>query len=189
MKKISLVAAVLLMSNFVFAQTPKLGIRAGVNTAKFGGDGNNSQTYVGINAGADLAIPVSRNFSFQPEVAYSELGAKGTQGGVEVKNKLSYLTIPVLAKYTFPTSGFSIYAGPQVGYILSARAKSSLGTVDIKDGFQSTDFSGVFGFEFMFPQTPLYLSARYQLGFTDIDKSNNVKLNNNSGTFLLGFRL
>jgi hypothetical protein len=196
MKKLVLSLTAVVFAACSFAQTTStstgktgIGIRAGVNLSKFGGDAEGTKNHTGLNIGLDYAIPLGTSFAIQPEVAYSELGAKYDLAGMEAKEKLTYITVPILAKYTFATSGFSLYAGPQLGIMMSAKVKGLPGgTVDVKEEYNTTDFSGVFGLEFLIPNTGLFLSGRYQLGFSNINKDGNGKLNNNAATILVGYR-
>ena len=55
-------------------------------------------------------IPIANRFSFQPELLYSGQGSSVN---------LNYLNIPLMAKYNL-TKEFSLEAGPQIGFLLSA---------------------------------------------------------------------
>ena len=93
-----------------------------------------------FNGGALVNIPVSSQFSVQPEVVYSSEGAKATGG----KISLNYVNIPVLFQYN--NSGFYGELGPQLGILTSAKAKPDDGDdTDIKDVLKSTNFSLAIG--------------------------------------------
>ena len=56
--------------------------------------------------------------------------------------KLSYLNIPLMAKY-YVAEGFSLEAGPQIGFLLSAKDDYNdwrYGEDDIKEDVKGTDF-------------------------------------------------
>ncbi len=184
MKQLYLVLSAIFFTSIGFAQLPGVGIRGGINVAKYGGEVGSLESAVGINIGVDLNLPLGPSFSLQPEVAYSEMGAKGGGG---MSQKLSYIAIPVLGKYEFVGSGFSLYAGPQIGILTGAKMKSAAGSINIKEVFNTTDVAAVLGLEFKIPVTSLFVSARYQFGLTDIDKDD-AKLTNNGATLLLGWR-
>ncbi len=195
MKRTLLTLAAIAVTAVSFAQSKgsgsmsgtTFGVRAGINLAKFGGDAPDSKFNTGLNIGVDAVIPVATSFAIQPELAYSEMGDKQTFMGVDIKTKITYLTLPVLGKYTFSTSGFSLYLGPQLGIRMGAKSKSPAGSVDIKEGLNTVDIAGVFGMEFMIPNTGFLLSGRYQLGFSDIAKDAS-KVNNNGASILVGYR-
>jgi hypothetical protein len=89
-----------------------------------GGDnGGLTAIYFGVYA----EIPVSEAFSIQPELLYSRQG--GTQDGslvfqegnvnYESTFNLSYLTVPIMAKF-YVAKGLSLEAGPQIGFLLKS---------------------------------------------------------------------
>ncbi|RXK81240.1 porin family protein [Filimonas effusa] len=171
------------------------GLKAGININTMVGSSNNPlsdrSSLVGLNAGVFANFHVSEQFGIQPELAWSTLGAKfeGTLVGMHYKEKqlLNYLTLPVLAKYTLANSGFSLYAGPQIGFLLSAKSKRSDIAYSNKDNYKSTDFAGVAGVEFEFPHTPFNISGRYQFGITEVGEVGSAR--NNAATFTVGYRL
>ncbi|GGH64986.1 hypothetical protein HNQ91_002178 [Filimonas zeae] len=207
-KSLLLVAAFACTGLFSFAQTTSsksqplsFGLKAGVNLATITGNngaGDGKSSLVGLNGGAFATFHVSESFGIQPELTWSTLGVKykGTFLGSNFTSKqlLNYLTLPVLAKYTFAGSGFSLYAGPQIGYLLSAKLKTSnedgSGSISNKDAFKSTDFGAVAGVEFEIPNTPLNVSGRYQFGLTKIGDNTGAGDNKNAAaTFTVGYRL
>jgi hypothetical protein len=194
------------------------GIKAGVNLSSFNykssfSDGvpadaisinltGNRTTFIG---GGFITIPISGGFKLQSELLYAGLGGKKYQTTIFDANssesdslnlKFSYLAIPVLAKYRFGQSGFSVLAGPQIGILLSA--KDDLYGTDIKSTFKDTDFSGVVGAEYALP-IGINFSARYQLGFSNILKGQtsgttttgtySTSLKNNAFAITVGYKL
>lgn len=203
-KSLLLVAAFACTGVFSFAQTKSsaksqpvsLGVKAGVNVATITGNngaGDSKSSLPGLNAGVFATFHVSESFGIQPELTWSTLGVKykGSLLGnsYSYKQVFNYLTLPVLAKYTIAGSGFSLYAGPQLGYLLSAKRKSGDVSLSNKDGFNSTDFSAVTGFEFEFPNTRFNVSGRYQFGLTKIGDNNAGDNKNAAATFTVGYRL
>ena len=104
----------------------------------------------------------SEKFSFQPEIMYSR---QGYSFGDDIV-ALNYLNIPLMGKY-YITKGFSVEAGPQIGFLLSAKNEKT----DVKDLFNTFDFGLNFGLGYKF-ENGLNFGARYNLGLTDI---NNVE--------------
>ena len=108
-------------------------------------------------------------FALQPELWYLGKGAEGTSGGEASDVSLSYLEVPVLAKYTFESGGFKpfLIAGPYIGLNMSAE----LNNEDIDEFIEAMDFGLVLGAggEFALqPKTALFFTLRYSLGLTEI---------------------
>lgn len=176
MKKVVLFFAIAIAAFSANAQKVKFGVKAGINVnqiaAKFDGESDNSDSKVGFYAGGLAEIGVSENFAVQPELLFSMVGGKED----DTKLNLSYISVPVLAKYK--VEGFSIYLGPQVGFLMAAKAKNDDESQDIKDSFKSIDFAGVLGAGYTM-ENGFGFDARYQLGLSNIldggDSDNSYK--------------
>lgn len=194
--------ATLFVAQFATAQVSvksplktRFGIKAGINlanvTIKSSGLTVSPSSRIAPVGGIYVTLPIGiGGFQIQPELLYSGQGYKidGTEGGIGSTN---YFVVPVLAKYSVLSSGFAFYAGPQFGYLISAKETPTGGTsIDVKDGYKSTDIAGVAGVEYNFP-IKLNLSARYQFGLSNVIKetSPDESLKNNSFTFTVGFNI
>lgn len=179
MKKL-LILPLIVLSTGLFAQKFQLGVKGGINISNFANSNFDKSSLVGFHAGGILAFLIGNNFAIQPEVLFSTQGAKinsNTEGG---DYKVSYLTVPVLAKYRF-NGGFYLEAGPQVGFKLSENvpknqsintfAKNLDVSADAGLGFHS---NGGFG-----------IGARYCLG---ISKVGNFDATTNSENWSPNFR-
>ncbi len=169
MKKISFIILTFIVLATTASAQVKFGGKAGINIAKLSGksegETQNLDSKVGLHIGGLVEIPVTENFSVMPELNFDQLGGKQSVSSFETKLLMNYLSVPVLAKYN--VGGLGIYAGPQVGLLLSAKAKVDSEEEDIKDQFKSTDFSAVFGAEYNLPYG-IFVSARYNLGLTKV---------------------
>lgn len=170
MKKVILAAFVLGTCTAAIAQQQlKFGPKAGVNFANLSGV-DNTEMKTGFHVGAVAEINFNEKFSIQPEVIYSAQGAKGMLNNIEGKANLDYINIPILAKY-YIVDGFSVEAGPQVGFLVKAEGKGTVNnvsvTTDVKDNFKSTDFGLGFGLAYDLP-VGMFVNARYNLGLSDI---------------------
>ena len=172
MKKILLFAIMASATTFAGAQV-KFGAKAGLNLSNVNVSpaepGVSYKIAPGFNAGLLANISLPGKFSLQPEVVYSSQGTKMTSPDGDGNINLGYVNVPVLVKYK-TASGLFIEAGPQAGFLLSAKAKSSGVSTDIKDSFKSTDISGVFGIGYMSPLN-IGVDARYNLGLSNLDKN------------------
>ncbi|HEU4790930.1 MAG TPA: porin family protein [Flavobacterium sp.] len=158
MKKIILSAVAVLAFGFTNAQEVKFGVKAALNVANLTGDVDNASSIVGFQVGGFAEIKLSEKFAIQPEVLYSAQGAK-SEG--ETFN-LGYINIPVLAKY-YVAKSFSLEAGPQIGFLTSAKIESE----DVKDFVSSTDFSLNLGAGYDFTEN-LSAGLRYNFGLTNV---------------------
>lgn len=186
MKKITLAVITVLSFGFANAQDVKFGAKAALNVASLTGDVDNVSSLVGFQIGAFAEFKLSDKFAFQPELMYSTQGAKesaseyieGYNVDVDMKSKLGYLNVPLMLKY-YAAPKFSLEFGPQVGFLLSAKADVDFlmnidgmdvpgsTTVDIKDQMSSLDFGFNFGLGYDFTEK-FTAGVRYNLGLSNI---------------------
>ena len=125
--------------------------KAGLNIAKITGkDVDGYKSKAGLHVGGIVNIPVQSGFSIQPELYFSSEGARW--GGFDdSKTSLSYLRLPLLAKYTH-SSGFFAETGPQLGILISAKDKEDKETTDVKEYLKKTEFSWALGAGYAFSE-------------------------------------
>lgn len=179
MKKTLLsVIVILVMGTGAKAQID-IGLKAGVNLASYAGDeaeGSKFESVTGFHIGAVADFKIGETFSIQPEIVYSQQGAKRAHNtlGLHAEENLSYLNVPVALKYHLK-KGLSVEAGPQVGILLSAESEvllsgsNSLVRTDSKDAFETVDF-GVFGGVGYALPFGVFFQARYAAGISSIVK-------------------
>jgi hypothetical protein len=127
------------------------------------------QTKIGFNAGVLAHIHTGNEFwAFQPEAYYSSEGAK-SKSNSNVSTNLGYINVPILVQYMF-NNGFRLEAGPQVGFLISAKNKVNDNSTDIKDNLQSAVFSIPAGVGYL-TSTGLGFDARYNFGISNFNKS------------------
>lgn len=225
MKKFILLITMLTITVLGFSQQKKVrfGIHGGINIANI----NSKFTYsnfgtsyttdlpfssiIGLTGGVHAEIHLGNNFYLQPELSYSQLGAKNVSSNsdttissqqLELKSILHYMVLPVLVKYKLAKTGASIFVGPQYGYLLGVTNKINSTTINEEDNSNyKSDISGIFGAEYYFP-IRIGISARYQLGITNIQKpeyfdtstlpqgvvANSISVRNSAFTFTIGYR-
>ena len=185
-----------LLSAFVLTScvTPKFGVRGGANFATITGDDtDNLDSRIGVFFGglAEFEV-VADKFSIQPELLYSMQGAEySDSGGFDGRFKLDYLNVPVMAK-VYVADGFFLEAGPQIGFLLSAKDEYDepiSGEDDIKDFIKSTDIGGNVGLGYQFG-SGLNFNARYNFGLSDFNdlEDSSETLKNGVFSFGVGFR-
>ena len=187
---ITLLTAIL-FTGFVSAQHSSspaghvnLGIKGGLNAYTIhADDGSTYDPRIGFNIGLLGHIHLGHHFAIQPEILYSAQGAKYTAGSETTRYNLDYINVPVLFQYMFD-KGFRIQAGPQVGFLASAKYIDNQGTTDQKNYIKPIDWAVSLGMSYIFPPTGLGIDARFNMGLTNIDK-NTTAVSTNRG-FQLG---
>ncbi len=183
-----ILAGALVFAAFSNAQAQDInwGIKAGVNYTTISSEIATDYIF-GYHAGLTSDYKLSPKFALQPELIYSLEGAESSFEiemdefffKTEQKIKLGYLNLPVMAKF-YAAEGFSLQAGPQLGYLVSAKNEYEIssnfsedfdlnesGTEDIKNELKKISLGINFGLGYDF-QNKLFLQARYHVGLTDI---------------------
>ncbi len=200
MKKILTFIALVAVCFCVNAQQEfKIGPKAGVNFAKLSNT-SKSKVLTGFYLGAVGELKITDRFSVQPEIVYSTQGAKNVYSesllGVNYQHhnhdKVSYINIPVLAKY-YITNALSIEVGPQFGFLVDATNKDRITangievkqTRDFKDEVNSFDFGLAGGLAYDLANG-FFVNARYNFGLTNVGKSNYYYGDSKNRVFQLG---
>lgn len=174
MKKVVLILLSLIGFATANAQIT-FGPKAGLNVATIvGKDVEGYKSKTGFHIGGQAMIPVKGAFAVQPELYFSTQGAKWT--GYEGKggqSKLSYINLPVLAKYN-SKYGFFAETGPQIGMLLSAVDDYVyIEDDDFKDKAKKLDFAWAIGVGYL-SKYGIGINARYNIGlnkFWDEEKN------------------
>jgi len=181
---------------------PKFGIKGGVNFSNlYVSNVQNENLKVGVNAGFFAKLPIIGGISIQPELLYSNKGAKdryqSAQGSGEYRFNLNYIETPLLLVFNL-TPNFNLNAGGYAAYLVSANVKdlhhdgSITGVVDLNaDSFYRLDYGLVGGLGV--DMGNLILGARYNYGLQNIGRSGTLSgdLTKNSrnsvATVFIGF--
>jgi hypothetical protein len=157
------------------AQDSSWGVKGGVNFATLhSGEGPDIpfEYRVGLAAGGFFTWPIGSHLDVQPEALYSQSGATLDVLGVESVIKIDYLATPILVRYRLQSSGggLVLFAGPSLGFKLSAKAVSEFGDLttkdDIGDEIESVDYGVVFGAGW--ESGRLTIDGRYTWGVSNI---------------------
>ncbi len=170
MKKIILSVIVLATTFHVSQAQVNVGFKGGIGMFNFTGDDADGdfKSKMGIMAGIYAAIPVGETFAVAPELQFSGQGAKATYLSTTIKYNVNYLNVPIMLQYRNPT-GFIAETGPQIGFLMSAKADDGNSTEDMKDTFKSSAFSWGIGLGYK-SSLGLGISARYNLSLNSIAK-------------------
>lgn len=164
------------------------GIMAGVNFAKLGGENvTGASNRTGLVAGAYADWRLADAFSIRPELLYSMEGAKASNidgNGADGTLELGYLRLPVLLRYTIPTTRDThpfLALGPSFGIELQCDASATSGGASVSvscdaandqlgGGFakKTFDVSGKLeaGIDFRLGRQMLTIGGAYSHGFT-----------------------
>jgi len=191
MKRIFLaVSMVTLFAAGAAAQGISGGLKAGLNLANMNGDDvEDTDMKIGYHFGGYAKIGITEAFSVQPELLFNAVGAKSSQDGLDADYKFNYVSVPVMLGYSF--GKISIQAGPQIGFLTSAKLKVEGGgdsqEVDLKDDLKGTDFGINAGLGFDFGK--LNAAARYCFGLSNIVDNDNADVKNGVIQLSLGYKL
>jgi len=182
MKKIILAAVAVFAFGFVNAQDVKFGAKVGLNVATLTGDVEDASSLIGFQVGGFAEIKVSDKFAVQPELLFSAQGSTDDFDNSDLN--LNYLNIPVMAKY-YVAESFSLEAGPQIGFLMSAKVEGE----DVKDFIESVDFGLNFGAGYDFTEK-LSAGLRYNLGLSNTfkDAGEDFKAKNSVFSIALGYK-
>ncbi|MEO8236869.1 MAG: porin family protein [Flavobacterium sp.] len=156
-----------------------------------GDDIEDNSSKVGFLVGGFAEIKLSEKFAIQPELLFATQGTKfeADGGGDDLKYNLDYLNVPVMAKF-YVVDKFSLEAGPQIGFLLSAKAKAGDEDENVKDSFKSIDFGVNFGAGYDFTEN-LSAGIRYNLGLANIldtEEGNDTKIKNSVFSLSVGYK-
>ncbi|PTX62646.1 outer membrane protein with beta-barrel domain [Kordia periserrulae] len=189
MKKISILFVLLAIGFTAHAQKISFGFKGGLNSSWVTGDESDGVTpRIGVHLGVMSEFSLSEKFSLQPELVYSQQGAQQdvafisqgmTIAETELKARHNYLNLPILAKY-YVAKNFSIEAGPQIGFLLSAEQEGNGVEVDAKSALKNIDFAASLGVSYKF-DSGLNFSARYNAGLSNVNDIDGVDDKNYNG--------
>jgi len=183
--------ALMLFSSAVLGQEVRFGVGGGMAISRGSykpDDGIDRRVFAGFDGGGFVEIGVCEKFKLQPEVNFSIIGVEINNGDKEATIKLRYITVPVLAKMNV-SQNFSLFAGPQLGFLLSARRDSSFTNemIDLDGSFKKNDFGLVLGGEYKFAHH-IFLGARYYWGAHQIAEPwNDFEMKNRYVSFRVGY--
>jgi hypothetical protein len=161
-----------------------VGGKVGLNISSVWGDDVGDYVYpiIGFNAGGFATFYVNRNFAFQPEFVFSMKGANYDDDIYKSTMTLSYLEIPLLAKFMLPTRSNakpSFFIGPAVSILASDNFSDGyfwIGAFNVRP----VDFGIVFGTDLVYDmrQYQFLLDVRCNLGILLIDNDEYINAYN-----------
>ncbi len=176
------------------------GFKGGMNLANFHGDDvEDTKSKLGFCGGGFVTFSLSKVVVIQPELLYSQKGAKWEIEFLnetwKVTDKFNYLEIPIFIKMIMPVQGKvapTLFLGPYFGItITNPREEIEVNGMTIEDEIEEvkdTDFGAVLGvgIDFDLGKGKIALDARYSLGLTTLSEAD-LHVKNNVFSFLLGY--
>lgn len=219
MKKQTLLFTCIIFSVFTNAQSnASFGVRAGISSAGMRGEAVKSlndvlgftngivttNNHIGFFAGMYASIPAGNTVSVEPALYYSQKGyaLNGTLSlkGVEFLSatakaelNMQYIDMPVLIKLNF--SGFQVFAGPQISYLLQADLHATAGALgfnvlnskmNVAQQFNKWDAAATAGLGYQFTNG-INVIVSYDYGLTKADAGRSVKGYNTAVKAGIGF--
>ncbi len=199
MKKLLCAIVILLgTTTTAFAQkkgTTELGLNVGYNNSTARSSEISSDIGSGFNVGFAMDYYFSDRWSIKGKLIYDQKGwDNGFLNDLDTGNtyrtdyNLNYLTIPVMANWHFAKKrNWYLNFGPYLGVLLSA--KETQFDLDLKDGFNGTDFGFALGIGVKIPvsdQMKISLEYEGQSGLTNIFKESNQTITNSRSAFNVG---
>ena len=192
-------AAVVGVPSQASAQGLGYGVKGGVTLADFHADDGVEATpfdfRVGLIVGGFVTWPLGGRLELQPEVLYTQKGAKADQDGGTSVQELDYVDVPVLVSYRLvgsPGRHLSVVGGPAFGIRVRAKSRASFGgdtlEQDVSDQVKRTDLAVVGGLAYH--RGRFVADGRYSWGFSDIDADtgDEVTIRNRGIAFLAGWK-
>lgn len=144
-----------------------LGLKGGASLSNFvGKQADAYESLFGFHGGLFASIGLTRMVAFQPELLYSRKGAK--LNDIDLTRRADYLDVPLA--FHVNADGLFFEAGPQVGFLLSAKDKTGNQSVDSKNIYNTVDFGYLFGLGYQRKTGP-GIGLRYNGGFTNVSKA------------------
>ncbi|HEX8350686.1 MAG TPA: porin family protein [Hymenobacter sp.] len=147
-----------------------LGLKAGASLSNLtGADAKAFENLFGFHAGIFANLGITSLVAFQPELLYSQKGAKLPINGTneDLTLRLHYVDVPLA--FHVNTDGLFFEAGPQVGFLVAANSKFGNASTDIKSNYNTVDFGYLAGLGYQ-RKAGLGIGLRYNGGFTNIRK-------------------
>lgn len=192
----------MILATFSFAKAQNIayGLKAGLNLSDWHtSNADANEVYdmrTAFHAGGFVQFELSDKFTVQPEILYSAVGTKievstPTLRTAEASSNLTYgmdyLSIPVMAQYKV-TDAIHLELGPQLGILLSAKAKYDGDSDDIKDEMETVDFGMNIGVGYQL-ENGLLFNARYGYGLSNfVKESGDEWYKNNVFQFSVGYK-
>lgn len=165
----------------------RIGLKAGGSlTNMAGSDVKSTANKFGFHGGLVANLSFSDALSVQPEVLFSMKGYQNPDNSKDKVN-LTYIDVPVMLQYN--ADGLFFEAGPQLGFLASAKVTDGTNDQDIKSLFNTVDFGYAVGLGYKLETGPM-VGLRYNGGITSAFKDvagTTIKAHNSAFQLYVGY--
>lgn len=196
MKKLTLIALMVIPATIVCAQSPKLGLKAGVNINHISSNDHDlkhdlkSRTSLHLGLVADFEM--SKSLSFQPQLLFSGRGAKESHGDHSDVYAFNSLELPLNFVYRKSSAkGVFVGMGPSLGYNLNGKIKEEGESEDIEFGSKEgqikrfdVGLNALLGYKFT---QRYFVSTNYSLGLSNWTNTSSSTWKNNIAGISIGY--
>jgi hypothetical protein len=138
-------AMALYSPNHASAQSIGGGARTDLNFASAQNANYSTSPRIGLRAGLFGDLVISDRFSIRAEAAYSMTGVRNADSSSNVTAELDYIEVPLLVVIRLGSLPLSVHTGPALGFAVSSRYTSDLGSGDYPDIVRDRDASWIGG--------------------------------------------
>ena len=131
--------------NHVSAQSISGGARMDLNFASAQKANYSTSPRIGLRAGLFGDVNISGPFSIRAEAVYSMKGVRNADSSSNVTAELDYIELPLLVVVRLGSLPLSVHTGPALGFAVSSRYTSDLGSADYPDIVRDRDASWIGG--------------------------------------------
>jgi hypothetical protein len=196
MKKLTLIALLVLPATIVCAQSPKIGFKAGLNLNHVSSNDHDLKhdlkTRPSIHLGMVADFEMSKSLSFQPQLLFSGRGAKESHGDHSDVIAFNSLELPLNFVYRKDSAkGIFVGMGPSLGYNLNGKIKEEGDSENIEFGSKEGEFkrldlglNALLGYKF---SQRYFVSTNYSLGLSNWTNTSSVTWKNNIAGISIGY--
>jgi hypothetical protein len=198
MKKLTLIALLVLPATIVCAQSPKIGFKAGLNVNHISSNDHDLKHDLkprpSIHLGLIADFEVSKSLSFQPQLLFSGRGAKESHGDHSDVIAFNSLELPLNFVYRKNSSkGLFVGMGPSLGYNLSGKIKGHDESESIEFGSAEGEIKrfdvGVNALVGYQVSKKFLISTNYNLGLSNWSNMSSSTWRNNIAGISIGYFL
>jgi hypothetical protein len=171
-----------IMANAQSTQMPahaplvQFGLKGGLNVSTLNTRYVTYQPRLGYHIGGLAHMHISDKWGLQPEVVYSNQGARRFLDPEYQLISLHYVNVPIILQY-FALNGLRFETGPQLGALIRGKATYRGEAQDLKNQYTPMDLSWAFGLGYL-TKSNWGVDVRYNMGLSNVNMDSNLPKRN-----------